>query len=68
MYGANDNRVTSTAAGVEQRLKAANKTIEVKIYEGAGHAFFNDTKPSYNEAAARDAWNQTLAWFRKYLV
>ena len=38
-----------------------------QIYEGAEHAFFNDTRTSYNEEAAADAWAQTLAWFRKHL-
>jgi carboxymethylenebutenolidase len=69
MYGSTDTRVTSTAPDVEQRLKAAGKTVQIKIYEGAGHAFFNDTRPQvYNEAAAKDAWDQTLAWFRRYLT
>ncbi len=33
-----------------------------QIYEGAQHAFFNDTRESYDEEAATDAWTQTLAW------
>ena len=42
---------------------------EVHIYSGASHAFFNDTRPQiYQAAAAQDAWQKTLAWFRKYLV
>ena len=38
-----------------------------QLYEGAQHAFFNDTRASYDEAAAMDAWQQTLAWFEKHL-
>ena len=30
-------------------------------------AFFQDDRPSYNEAAAKDAWPRMLDWFRKYL-
>ncbi len=42
---------------------------EVRIYPGASHAFFNDTRPQiYHAEAAQDAWQKTLAWFRKYLV
>jgi carboxymethylenebutenolidase len=41
---------------------------EVHIYPGAGHAFFNDTRPVYDAAAAGDAWQRTLAWFRRYLA
>lgn len=37
------------------------------LYEGAQHAFFNDTRASYDAEAAEDAWQQTLAWFEEYL-
>ena len=41
---------------------------EVVIYEGAGHAFFNDTRAeAYVQDAARDAWAKTLAHFKKHL-
>ena len=39
----------------------------VKIYDEAGHAFFDDTRPSYVPSAAADAWARTLAWFHTYL-
>jgi carboxymethylenebutenolidase len=68
-YGADDMRITASEPTVKEALRNAGKTIETKIYPGAPHAFFNEDKPnSYNEAAAKDAWTQTLAWFRKYLV
>lgn len=68
IYGGNDRRITGESPQVEERLKAGGKTYEIKIYDGANHAFFNDTGGSYNEAAARDAWTNTLAWLRKYLT
>jgi carboxymethylenebutenolidase len=41
---------------------------EVKIYAGADHAFFNDTRPDvYNAAAAADAWRRVLDFFSKHL-
>ena len=43
------------------------KTFGFHVYQGAGHAFHNDTGPAYNSAAACDAWNRTLAWFSKFL-
>jgi carboxymethylenebutenolidase len=67
VYGGNDRGITPQAPTVEERLKAANKTYQIKIYEGAGHAFFNDTGGAYNADAAKDAWQLTLGWFRKYL-
>ncbi len=40
---------------------------DFKIYEEAGHAFFDDTRPSYVGSAAEDAWQRTLGWFGRYL-
>ncbi len=68
MYGGTDTRITGERPQVEAALKVAGGTYEIKVYEGAGHAFFNDTGGSYNAAAAKDAWATTLAWFRKYLA
>jgi carboxymethylenebutenolidase len=41
---------------------------DVKIYDEAGHAFFDDTRSSYVPSAAADAWARTLAWFKQYLT
>lgn len=68
MYGGADARITAQAPAVEAKLKGAGKTVEIKIFAGAPHAFFNDTGNSYHEAAATEAWPLTLSWFRKYLV
>ncbi len=47
---------------------AAGADTSVTVYPGAGHAFFNDTRPeAYHEAAAVDAWQQTLAHFDRHL-
>jgi carboxymethylenebutenolidase len=54
--------------GWQDSFKAAGKINEMTIYKGAQHAFFNDTRASYNKDAAQDAWIKTLAWFLKYLV
>lgn len=53
----------------EAAMKKAGKTIDVKIYEGAGHAFANVNNPwgGYREAAAKDAWARTTAFFAKHL-
>lgn len=67
IYGGNDARVTAQAPQVEERLKTAGAKYEIKVYDGASHAFFNDTRQSYNAEASRDAWQRTLAWFRQNL-
>ena len=53
----------------EAALKQAGKSADLKIYEGAGHAFANVNNPwkGYREAAAKDAWSRTVAFFDKHL-
>jgi carboxymethylenebutenolidase len=53
----------------ETAMKAAGKTVDVKVYEGAGHAFANVNNPwgGYREAAAKDAWARTTAFFARHL-
>lgn len=52
----------------EEALKKAGKTADIKIYEGAKHGFFNDTRPqAYNAEAAADAWTRVLKFFRERL-
>ena len=67
-YGAEDQGIPpSMAAELEAELKKAGTPVETHVYQGAGHAFLNDTKPSYNEEASKDAWSRTLAFFAKQL-
>ncbi|HWO73639.1 MAG TPA: dienelactone hydrolase family protein [Dehalococcoidia bacterium] len=68
IYGGNDARITGERPQVEAALQAAGTTFQIQVYEGAGHAFFNDTGGNFNEAAARDAWQKTLDWFRRHLT
>ena len=58
-----------TVKGFEAAMKKAGKTIDVKIFEGAPHAFANVNNPwkGYREAAAKEAWQRTLGWLAKYL-
>jgi len=53
----------------EAAMKKAGKSVDIKLYEGAGHAFANVNNPwgGYREAAAKDAWARTLAFFAKHL-
>ncbi len=67
IYGGNDTRITSEEADVRAALDQSGQPYEIEVYEGANHAFFNDTGSNYNQAAAADAWAKTLAWFREHL-
>ena len=67
MYGENDTRITSERPNVETALQMAGRPYEIVVHPGAGHAFFNDTGGSYNQAAAIAAWTATLTWFREHM-
>lgn len=67
-YAEMDERVNAGIAAYEEALKKAGKKYQVFIYEGAQHAFHNDTAPTrYNEAAAKLAWSRTIALFNEKL-
>jgi len=68
IYGGNDARINAGIPDLEKALKAANIRYQFKIYEGANHAFHNDTGANYKKDAAEDAWMMTLEWFKTYLV
>ena len=67
-YGGLDERVNAGIPAYEEALKKNNISYELYIYEGAQHAFHNDTAPTrYNEAAAKLAWQRTMDFFAKHL-
>lgn len=53
---------------LRQALEQNHKTFEMKSYDGAGHAFFADYRPSYRQAAAVDGWQRVFAWFGQHLA
>jgi len=64
-YGGRDKSISVN----EVRAFAAALTVpnDIHIYDEAGHAFFDDQRPSYVASAAADAWKRTIAFFQKYL-
>jgi carboxymethylenebutenolidase len=69
IYGDADGWITMADVNrLREALKRYGKAGEVKIYPGAPHAFFNDTrKDVYRPVEARDAWTRTLGFFAKHL-
>jgi len=64
-YGGDDQGpAPDQVKAFEAAMKKAGKSIDVKIYEGAGHAFANVNNPwgGYREPAAKDAWTRTVAF------
>jgi carboxymethylenebutenolidase len=69
-YGGDDKGPSpDQAKAFEAAMKAAGKSIDLKIYPGAPHAFANANNPwgGYREAAAKDAQARTTAFFAAHL-
>jgi carboxymethylenebutenolidase len=69
-YGGNDNRVNATIPKTEELMKAAGKTYEPVIYEGAGHGFMRagedpGDKNEANKKARDAAWTRWKAILKK---
>jgi carboxymethylenebutenolidase len=67
-YAGDDERINAGWPAYEAALKAAGTTYTAHVYPGVQHGFNNDTTPRYDEAAARLAWQRTLAFFRETLT
>jgi carboxymethylenebutenolidase len=67
IYGGEDSRITDQEPELEEALADADKTYEMKVFDGANHAFFNDTGERFDPESAEQAWSDTLNWFDEYL-
>ncbi|MGB7543568.1 MAG: dienelactone hydrolase family protein [Burkholderiales bacterium] len=67
LYAGRDNRINQNIPAIEAAMQQNGKTFRKIVYPEVDHAFHNDTGERYNAEAARAAWNETLAWFGKYL-
>jgi carboxymethylenebutenolidase len=68
-YGATDESLMTALPEVTAGLERAGVDFEAKVYDDAGHAFFNDTNPiTYNAADAADAWTRTLSFLEGSLT
>jgi carboxymethylenebutenolidase len=66
-YAGTDERINAGWPAWEAALKANNVPYEGYIYPGTQHGFNNDTTPRYDAAAAKLAWQRTVAHFNKHL-
>ena len=67
-YGALDKRINKGWPAYEAALKENGKEYTAHIYAGANHGFHNDTTPRYDAAAAKLAWDRTIAFFGSKLA
>lgn len=66
LYGEKDQGIPlEDVEKMRAALVAAKQPSEIVVFPEAPHGFHADYRPSFREAAAKDAWAQCLAWFRK---
>ena len=67
-YAGNDPGINAGITAFEEELKKQQKEYQIFIYEGAGHAFNNDSNPDrYHAEAAKLAWGRTVSFFKDQL-
>jgi carboxymethylenebutenolidase len=68
MFAGLDDRVNAGRERAEAAMRSAGVTHWIRTFEGADHAFFNDTGPRYDADAAEQAWAEMLDWFGRHLA
>ena len=67
-YAGKDERINRGIPAFEEALKKAKVEYKIYVYEGAQHAFNNDTSPErYDKEAAGLAWKRTIEFFKEKL-
>ena len=67
LYGGKDQGIPAAEVDkMRAALKEAGNPSQIIVYPDAGHAFLADYRPSYDKAAAEDAWKKMVAWFKYY--
>jgi len=67
-YASLDEGINKSITAYEEALEKAHVDYKIFIYEGAQHAFNNDTnKARYNKEAAELSWKRTIAFFKEKL-
>lgn len=66
-YAGNDERINAGIPAFEEALRKAGIDYKIYIYEGAGHAFMNDTGSRYHKEAATLAWERTISFLKEKL-
>ena len=66
-YAGDDERINAGIPAFKEALEKAGIEHTIHVYEGAGHAFMNDTGQRYNKGAAELAWKRTIAFLKDKL-
>jgi len=69
LFGSEDRGIKlESVRRFEETLERLGKDYEIKVYEGAGHAFANPSGNNFNAGYAEDAWERTLEFLREHLA
>jgi carboxymethylenebutenolidase len=67
LYGGADGGIpVDSVHKMQETLQSLHRPVEVKVYDGAQHAFANPSGQHYDKPAADDAWQRTTAFLAKY--
>ena len=67
-YGGLDERINKGIPAFEEALKKAGVNYQMHMYDGANHAFNNDTSPErYHKEASQLAWQRTISFLKEKL-
>jgi carboxymethylenebutenolidase len=67
LYAGNDPAINDGLPDLIRGVVKHGVDFEMKIYPGTNHAFATEGGPAYNEAAAKDAWERSLNFFKRHL-
>ncbi len=66
--GAEDrNPSPQLAELLRERASASGQEVDVDVYDGAGHAFFADYRPTYRPEAAAQLWRRVVPFLQRHL-
>ena len=66
LYGGKDQgiKISDVEAMKAALAKAGKRKSKLEVFMDAGHGFFADYRPSYNEKDAKQGWHELLNWFK----
>ncbi len=67
-FAEKDPNINRLWPAYEAALKTGGHPYEAYVYAGTQHGFHNDSTPRYEAAAAKLAWERTVAFFKKHLA
>ncbi len=67
-FGGSDPSIPpADVEAIRSRLQELDKSFDIVVYPDAAHGFFNESRASYHEASAKDAWPRAVVWFERHL-